>query len=203
MTVFLLCVLLSWVCMSLHVPSLLTHTHTSAPYSPSWGTTLVTVDINTLLCHWVCSAQEWKYLTGTIYRPCRRTSGIHGNTIQPFLELCSTEIASVKRSNRAQRLGSQLGHGGEGVFMWNANGNYGRGTLFAKCTDERDTHVAVKAKTHAIFMQVCTPACLCVLLVWLLRHTYRTRVRIFTTRWNLGGTLGVFDRSLYLDLTLR
>ena len=99
--------------MSLHLPSRSTHTHTHtltlttfAPYSPSRGTTLVTVDINTLLCHWVRSAQEWKYLTGTIYRPCRRTGGIHSYTIRPILESCSTEIALAERSSKTPGAGS-------------------------------------------------------------------------------------------------
>lgn len=107
-------VLLSSGCMSLHCRSLFLSlsTHLRNILSLSWGTTLVTVDINTLLCHWVCSAQKWKYLTGTIYRPCRRTGKIHSNTIQPILESCSTEIASAERSCKAWGPGAQLGHGG-------------------------------------------------------------------------------------------
>ena len=116
MTACWLCVvLLSSGCLSLHLPPHSTHTHTRAhthtlPHHalPTRGTTLVTVDINTPLCHWVRSAQEWKYLTGTIYRPCRRTGGIHGNTIQPILESCSTEIASTERSCKAQGLEHNL-----------------------------------------------------------------------------------------------
>lgn len=93
-------------------------THLRTILSLSWGTILVTVDINTLLCHWVCSAQKWKYLTGTIYRPCRRTGEIHSNTIQPILESCSTEIASAERSCKARGPGAQLGHDGFFFFCY-------------------------------------------------------------------------------------
>ncbi len=183
MTACWLCVvLLSSGCLSLHLPSLSTHrhtpthTHTSPPHSPSRGTTLVTVDINTLLCHWERSAQEWKYLTGTIYRPCRRTGGIHGNTIQPILESCSTEIASAEKSCKAQGLGAQLGHGGERVFYRTPVAVMGGECCCGVYRWKRHTCGCWSKNTwNVIFMQVCIFARLCVFLL-----------RLFRPRWGFS-----------------
>lgn len=157
-------------------------THLRTILSLSWGTTLVTVDINTLLCHWVCSAQKWKYLTGTIYRPCRRTGKIHSNTIQPILESCSTEIASAERSCKARGPRAQLGHGGGFFFVIERWWQLWVGKAVVECTNESDTFDCKEKqkKWKCTRIHRCVPLLASVLLPWSCADIHTTLVRIYT-----------------------
>lgn len=95
--------------------------HSTPPHrtlSHWWGTTPVTVDINTLLCHWVCSTQKWKYLTEAIYRACRRTGESTATRANLFRSLVPQKLPQKIVRCEDQRQGPQLAHRRDASFLF-------------------------------------------------------------------------------------